>query len=943
MATVPTEPLLDTETVIDGEPNVIGVEHLPRTNITSDFQLNLNNELHRRGDRTIFDIALGPVRVDGLVKTYRTSGLDKPADGQITAIEPSRLSDGETFTIPDGSTTKTFEFDDDASVTPGNVAVDISSATTVEDVVTAMRTAINGAGMNLNAEFAHTKPTYLGGGVVGGVLNIFNTDTSITTAANRDAQNVGITDTVEDEGFVHRGMEGARLTKAIGHINCVKAAQLVDGETISIPSVGANPAETYEFDDDASVGAGNVAIDISSATDEEDVADAIVTAINTTGPSALVDARKVITKAKGMIVALHPSQLSDGETFTIDDGVNSKTFEFDDDASVTSGNRAVDISSATTMQDVRAAILAALAAAVAATEIDVTTSNPGFGAEIYIESDELTSDADTGEIVNTVANVRFRTEPMTGYKVQVELVAKSGGTAHNVTVTETVADADFSVSGLSGGVGAGWDVTSGKLGMAGRLLELSDIPRMEAVVGVPSWLVVRVVDKVLTYDTDPDRIAFEVKGITGGAKRYGNKIEQTVTMLIKSASATPYVLSGLERDVFEEKIAEFDDTTGTTIVADTELPVRVTRFGYFLEPSPVTTRVAKTGDTMSGKLGITVTSGEGLEVTGGSAAYAAAIASGSENGFSGESAHAGGAGVVGEGTANEANGVKGVGFAAARPNGGAGGTFEGCPAAIFERTNGDYEHLYVVPDGDSGSLPGAAPDGALAVPSAGTYAHRWFTRENGVWHKLRPAALAEIDNVESGTPSDRDILEYKTSATEWQRRASKQAAVLHKSIEDAHVVLTDATASDLQKDETEGEHTRTYTGTGASAAVELTWFVEPPPGLKSVGNESKPFVQVHLKGSNTAIRWQIEINDMTQAAETGLPALNAIGGTAGSWLAKAINESQVGGTYPNTSDFRGKMMVKLLLDTFNSETIEVGDLRVFFRDCDPFGAAPYDP
>lgn len=74
------------------------------------------------------------------------------ATGTITCVYRIYLDDGETFTLNDGLTAAvTYEFDDDAAVTPGNVAVDISAAVTPIDVRDAIITAVNGSGANLRA------------------------------------------------------------------------------------------------------------------------------------------------------------------------------------------------------------------------------------------------------------------------------------------------------------------------------------------------------------------------------------------------------------------------------------------------------------------------------------------------------------------------------------------------------------------------------------------------------------------------------------------------------------------------------------------------------------------------------------------------------------------------------------------------------------------------
>ncbi len=62
----------------------------------------------------------------------------------IQAVAAALLSDGETFDVSDGTTTETYEFDTGGGVSPGNIAVDISTAVTAEDVSAALVAALTG-------------------------------------------------------------------------------------------------------------------------------------------------------------------------------------------------------------------------------------------------------------------------------------------------------------------------------------------------------------------------------------------------------------------------------------------------------------------------------------------------------------------------------------------------------------------------------------------------------------------------------------------------------------------------------------------------------------------------------------------------------------------------------------------------------------------------------
>lgn len=116
------------------------------------------------------------------------------ATGSITCATKANLVDGETFTISDGVNTPTvFEFDVAGDgVTPGNVVVDVSGATTAADVAAIVITAINGV--------VGTLLVTASAGATGVVT--LTADTAGTLA------NVAVTDTVAHASFVPAGLTG---------------------------------------------------------------------------------------------------------------------------------------------------------------------------------------------------------------------------------------------------------------------------------------------------------------------------------------------------------------------------------------------------------------------------------------------------------------------------------------------------------------------------------------------------------------------------------------------------------------------------------------------------------------------------------------------------------------------------------------------------------------
>lgn len=130
-------------------------------------------------------------------------------------------------------------------------------------------------------------------------------------------------------------------------------------------------------------------------------------------------------KATGDITFVTGANTVDGETFVLDDGVNSAvTFEFDSDSSVTETNtlRAVDYTGSETAAEMMALGVAAVNDAPV---LDITAT-AGAGAVMNLEND-------------------------------------TPGTAGNVAITETVTDAGFLVNGMDGGSAYGGNRIYGRM------------------------------------------------------------------------------------------------------------------------------------------------------------------------------------------------------------------------------------------------------------------------------------------------------------------------------------------------------------------------------------------------------------------------------------------------------------------------------------------------
>jgi hypothetical protein len=217
--------------------------------------------------------------------------------------------------------------------------------------------------------------------------------------------------------------------KASGSITTVAVANLLDGETFTVND-GVNAATTFEFKVTAphTVTPGNVAVDVTADTTADNVRDRIITAVNgvatlditaADGGAATVDLTNDLGGAAGNTTSAETVANAtfavtdmedgvDGETVRIIDGSgNDVTFEFDHDGDgLHSGNTEVDISAATTQEEVRNALKTAIDAVVTAEDLVLTTANISTtGIRLTIAKGL------EGVITETVANAGFVVTP----------------------------------------------------------------------------------------------------------------------------------------------------------------------------------------------------------------------------------------------------------------------------------------------------------------------------------------------------------------------------------------------------------------------------------------------------------------------------------------------------------------------------------------------------
>jgi len=247
------------------------------------------------------------------------------------------VADAQTFTVGDGTNTVMFEFD--SSGVPDNPGARIISFNPFDapiDVATAIKDAIDQA----------------------------VADDSLTDLAPT-------IDDVSDVDFILMDLGAGVLhsvdTSASG---LDQVGAVADGETFDVND-GTNPTVTFEFDSDSSW--SDVRVPFSPADSANDIANAIVTAIEGT---ALVDlAPKNLTRGNiqvggdGSVDAAGTANMSeagsadgvlDGQTFHLLDGLSTRRFEYDADGKATPGNITIGYNVTSTSDDIANATVAAI-------------------------------------------------------------------------------------------------------------------------------------------------------------------------------------------------------------------------------------------------------------------------------------------------------------------------------------------------------------------------------------------------------------------------------------------------------------------------------------------------------------------------------------------------------------------------------------------------------
>lgn len=252
------------------------------------------------------------------------NGTAEVLSGQIALVGIARtLTDGESFTVTGDGMTATFEMDRDGSVTAGSTAISFTPNDDQDVIATRIVDAIIAANLGLNPKSVGDGNIAIGGGV--------SDDVDISAAPGLS---------LFGEPTVQSNTRLEVFGPLFLQVPTNGASSLTDGSVFSIQANGRT--QIFEFDGDSSGATlpNNILINYTPLSTAADLATAITVAINNSGLGVNAVNRGGGNISLGQIAAsqvdLGTSSLatfrgvvSDGETFSISNGLQSVTFEFD--------------------------------------------------------------------------------------------------------------------------------------------------------------------------------------------------------------------------------------------------------------------------------------------------------------------------------------------------------------------------------------------------------------------------------------------------------------------------------------------------------------------------------------------------------------------------------------------------------------------------------------
>jgi hypothetical protein len=285
------------------------------------------------------------------------------------------MTDRQSFTVNNGTTTVTFEFDNNGSVAAGSIPIVFTPQMSAEQLATAVVQALAGANIGLD-------PVDLGRGSVhlgvlpNHVVNISNAPSLTTTGSVNGGVRDGNVFTLDDGQQVH-SFEFDRDNRITGSNTPISFTQRDTHLQIADKIVAAIRARTSLTP--VHLGGGRIHL-----------AGNLLTVLNTAGTQLTQAGRPGVTPEFGIRIpsaAGVPVGIADGQTFRIGNGIGLPvTFEFDTNGTVVPGNTIVAIPANNPSLN---QIANAMVQAIASVGIGLTPVNVGSGRVIL--NDDTTS------------------------------------------------------------------------------------------------------------------------------------------------------------------------------------------------------------------------------------------------------------------------------------------------------------------------------------------------------------------------------------------------------------------------------------------------------------------------------------------------------------------------------------------------------------------------
>ncbi|MEC8555201.1 MAG: Ig-like domain-containing protein [Planctomycetota bacterium] len=404
------------------------------------------------------------------------NGSVDAATSGLTAVGVARtLGDGQTFTVSTPTGSATYEFDNDGSVSAGNVAIPIAITDTEGEIGERIASAIVGSSLGLS-------PAHVGGGKV----SIGGTVDDQVDVSNSQLGLFG-------EPGVRPGTRLNVFGPLLLSVPNSGGANIPDNATFVINA--NNQTVVFEFDSDFSGPSlpGNVTINFDGLTTQADLTLAIIAAINSSSLGITASNQGAGVLSVGALqasdVILNDSTLttsrgvvSDGEVFSISNGVDRITFEFDNadlGNGFNLGNVPILFNSTSTSQSVVESMKAAIESTslgLSPTVLDSSTlqlnDTPRFSTDVSAAPTLLQTGVPGG-----AKPVTFIRHPsFTGSDVKQAIVAAiNGSTDTNLIAADRGSNTLFVENALNISPEIGSFFLQGVADLAGNLLQANRI------------------------------------------------------------------------------------------------------------------------------------------------------------------------------------------------------------------------------------------------------------------------------------------------------------------------------------------------------------------------------------------------------------------------------------------------------------------------------------